>query len=586
MEGYLFLKKSQNKGTYGDSLVPKWSRRHCSIVCDPLRGSYLVARKRVEEGYLDHNKCISNAISFASSVVNLSNYSISVQDCFGPDGEVSGGVIRLRDASETKEAERKETIELRDKSQETAKKWKTALTEAQNAPKGSGVPSVGTPAQAPAPAEAQAQAQAQVTPFLNDLDQHQKDSVEDKENLSKSNIIPSPGQAKAKRTVGFLQPTCSDSQPASLAPSNTAPISIHLSAPITRLSLVPERVTPLLAQQRVRDAPRTAADDSQHGRAPAPAPNKEPVSEADVDEVELIWVAKVVERKDWLVVRLVCLVFSLLVATTTFLPNSFVQPSRFATSTLLLRAPEPLLLLNAPVSPLFVALWTPKSASTGPGHILTCANPNFVPEHMQTFEPYELRRETRLQPNGAHLAVTEWVDFSDYVPSAAQNAKFSAPVLLDVTVCAAGDELQVQELRKSAEAKLLAAANMHKLREEQERGAKLQRAERETLEQQVEPAQLDVQQYVVAEPAPQTSSELMTFSIPADVTQADSVAEDGEEADYLANDVEDFKAVAEIQSDELKAAPISLAARTGGGVLKVVTSPFRAVGWLVGKVVK
>ena len=125
MEGYLYLRSSggisEVNGTRdGKSGAPKWSKRFCSLVVDPKRGPFFVARKRIEEEYSKH-KMIEHHVPFATSVVKLTNYRVAVMEdtSAGPDGVV-GGVIRLTH-------ETMDVVELRDKSLERAKKWAISI---------------------------------------------------------------------------------------------------------------------------------------------------------------------------------------------------------------------------------------------------------------------------------------------------------------------------------------------------------------------------------------------------------------------------------------------------------------------------
>jgi chemotaxis protein histidine kinase CheA len=119
MEGYLYLRN--NKADLDPtSQAPKWSKRFCSMVVDPKRGPFFVARKRIEEDYGKHES-IEAHVPFATSVVKLHNYTVVVEEdnSAGSSAEV-GGIIRL--THDTLDA-----VELRDKSLERAKKWAVAI---------------------------------------------------------------------------------------------------------------------------------------------------------------------------------------------------------------------------------------------------------------------------------------------------------------------------------------------------------------------------------------------------------------------------------------------------------------------------
>ena len=125
MEGYLYLRNGGGKAdahqSHGhQSGAPKWSKRFCSLVVDPKRGPFFVARKRIEEEYSKH-KMIEHHVPFATSVVKLTNYRVAVEEdtSAGPGSEV-GGVIRLTH-------ETMDVVELRDKNLERAKKWAISI---------------------------------------------------------------------------------------------------------------------------------------------------------------------------------------------------------------------------------------------------------------------------------------------------------------------------------------------------------------------------------------------------------------------------------------------------------------------------
>lgn len=117
-EGYLYLR---NTKVDADSKIgAKWSKRFCSLVVDPKRGPFFVARKRIEEEYGEHS-AIEHHVPFATSVVKLANYRVAVEEdtSAGPASEV-GGVIRLTH-------ETLDVVELRDKSLDRAKKWAISI---------------------------------------------------------------------------------------------------------------------------------------------------------------------------------------------------------------------------------------------------------------------------------------------------------------------------------------------------------------------------------------------------------------------------------------------------------------------------
>ena len=109
-----------------EARAEKWSKRYCCIVTDPARGPFLVARKRLEENYRVHNKHLIDVLPHASSVVKLSNYSLTVEE-----DASNGGVLKLVDSTKQGLA----TVEIRDKSRENSIKWGVALRTAQNAHK-------------------------------------------------------------------------------------------------------------------------------------------------------------------------------------------------------------------------------------------------------------------------------------------------------------------------------------------------------------------------------------------------------------------------------------------------------------------
>lgn len=122
-EGYLYIKNdsSASSSTPSKSLGRdgiRWSRRFCSILVDPKRGPYLICRKRVEENYKDHANRIEEHVPFASSVLKLINYEISVEN----------DIIKLSDATGHLNLD---TVELREKTRERAREWARAMMQSQ-----------------------------------------------------------------------------------------------------------------------------------------------------------------------------------------------------------------------------------------------------------------------------------------------------------------------------------------------------------------------------------------------------------------------------------------------------------------------
>lgn len=122
-EGYLYIKNDSSSSTSTPSKSLgrdgiRWSRRFCSILVDPKRGPYLICRKRVEDNYKDHANRIEDHVPFASSVLKLINYEISVEN----------DIIKLSDATGHLNLD---TVELREKTRERAREWARAMMQSQ-----------------------------------------------------------------------------------------------------------------------------------------------------------------------------------------------------------------------------------------------------------------------------------------------------------------------------------------------------------------------------------------------------------------------------------------------------------------------
>ena len=145
MQGYLYMKNSDSVSENDKITAPspasssslaesslkksKWSKRYCSLMVDSKRGPFIVARKRIEENYDQHKERLEDALPFASSLLNLANYKVSVlDDISSVDGSVCGGIIRCVDNNSNLDLD---TVELRDKNREIAGKWVTAMKSAQ-----------------------------------------------------------------------------------------------------------------------------------------------------------------------------------------------------------------------------------------------------------------------------------------------------------------------------------------------------------------------------------------------------------------------------------------------------------------------
>jgi|MDTB01.3.fsa_nt_gb hypothetical protein len=119
MEGYLYLRNNDVAKTSTFDSQGKWSKRFCSLVEDPKRGPFFVARKRMEEEYKNYN-AIEKHIPFATSLVKLTNFSVKVEEDKSSGSEV-GGIITL-------EHNTLDTVYLRDKNFNRAQKWEKKIT--------------------------------------------------------------------------------------------------------------------------------------------------------------------------------------------------------------------------------------------------------------------------------------------------------------------------------------------------------------------------------------------------------------------------------------------------------------------------
>ena len=79
MEGYLYLRNTDSTSTGDIASQGTWSKRFCSLVVDPKRGPFFVARKRLEEEYKNYD-AIEKHVPFATSLIKLVNYSVKVDE--------------------------------------------------------------------------------------------------------------------------------------------------------------------------------------------------------------------------------------------------------------------------------------------------------------------------------------------------------------------------------------------------------------------------------------------------------------------------------------------------------------------------
>ena len=525
MEGFLFLKKSI-ADTKSAEFGAKWSRRHCSIVFDPQRGSYLVARKRVEEGYLEHNKHIADAVPFASSVINLNNFAVSVMNCVGPDGAVSGGVLRLYDATGSSSGSI-DPIELRDKSHETAMKWKAALTEAQNV-------------------------QRTMTPQPQQAAPLSLSAADDKENTPRSNIniLPRVSDAgkdisstKMKKSVVFQGDAASPLSLSVTIPAHVptqaqahAPAILSLSsATITPASVaVDERVTEVVMPTPLR---KQWAWES---RTPLFVPMYSPVAThlEEPEKQETVSAGSMIVLH---MLQMILLTVGFLVGVVFLLP-----PARGATLYLAPPMSTDLIVYSranvdssatVDLKCVFAAISPPATVTITP----------LAPAQNAAFASYELLHDISMLQDEKRPTVS--ILFPKIVSS------FTAPVLVAASISSLDETLKIQVLKEKAELSLFAAESR-----QQELKVTLEKAEFEDWLQSLAQAEMEKNN---------TPEEVEIEAV-----------EDTAVKSIEAVEVEEFK---EAQKEKEK---ISLAARTGGTVLRVATGPFRALGWLVGKAVK